>query len=258
MTGPEILALVPWPAAAAVLALAGLVHGLFGIGFPLVATPLLALLTDVRTAVVLTLLSTVAVNLGVLVRGAGQGVRIGAHRRLVPFVVAGTLLGAVLLSRLDPRPFLLVLAAALLLYLNGQRLRGVGLGWVRTRTGLAYGVFGTLAGLMAGSVNVMVPVLIIFALELRLAPALMVQVFNLNFLVAKCLQVVVFLALGLVTPGALGVTLGLVPAALLGLAAGLRLRRRLGEDRGDGWYPVALRGLLWLMTGVLVVRFFQG
>ena len=48
-----------WLAVPAILA-AGLVHGTFGIGFPLVATPLLALVTDVRTAVLITLLPTMA------------------------------------------------------------------------------------------------------------------------------------------------------------------------------------------------------
>jgi uncharacterized membrane protein YfcA len=239
-----------WPALP-ILLLAGLVHGTFGIGFPMVATPLLALFTDVRTAVLLTLLPTVAVNLSVLLRGRGQGARIGPHWRVVPFVLAGAALGSGLLMWLDPRPFLLVLATAILLYLNQERLSGLDLGWVRERPLPAYALFGTLAGVMAGSVNVMVPVLIILALELRLPALSMVQLFNLNFLSAKLVQILVFVSTGLLTLALLAHTLLLVPVAMAGLFLGMALRRRISEER----YRSVLRGLLWLMAAILLGRF---
>ncbi|MGB5767199.1 MAG: hypothetical protein WBM38_10745, partial [Arenicellales bacterium] len=56
-----------WMALPAIL-LAALVHGTFGIGFPMIATPLLALYTDVLTAVSITLLPTMSVNLAMIAR----------------------------------------------------------------------------------------------------------------------------------------------------------------------------------------------
>ena len=41
---------------------AALFHGSIGTGFPMIATPLLALMTDIQTAIILTLVPTVLVN----------------------------------------------------------------------------------------------------------------------------------------------------------------------------------------------------
>jgi uncharacterized membrane protein YfcA len=57
----------------AVTAFAALVHGTIGIGFPLIATPLLALFSDVRTAMLLLVVPTMVINFcflfGKLVQG---------------------------------------------------------------------------------------------------------------------------------------------------------------------------------------------
>jgi len=64
---------------AGILVFAGLVHGTLGMGFPVVATPLLSLVVDVRTAILLTLLPTVAVNVGSILRGGAFGESIGVR-----------------------------------------------------------------------------------------------------------------------------------------------------------------------------------
>ena len=48
---------------AVVFLLAAFIHGSIGFGFPMVATPLLALFTDIQTGIVLTLIPTLLVNL---------------------------------------------------------------------------------------------------------------------------------------------------------------------------------------------------
>lgn len=236
------------------VALAGLVHGVFGIGFPLVATPLLALITDVRTAVLLTLLPTVAVNLTILLRGGGSGAVVREHWRILPFSLVGAGIGTLLLAAFDPRPFLLLLAAAILVYLNQDRLQSVDLGWVHHRRMTAYGIFGLASGLMAGMVNVMLPVLIILAMELRLSGDAMARFFNMNFLGAKLVQILLFTLTGLLSWSLAGASVFLVPAALLAVFVGGRLRRRISEER----YRSVLRGLLWVMAGILVLRFAAG
>ena len=44
------------------IAFAGWVHGALGLGFPLVATPLIAIFVDVKAAILITLLPTATVN----------------------------------------------------------------------------------------------------------------------------------------------------------------------------------------------------
>ena len=60
------LTLIAW--IAVVMLLAGVVQGALGLGFPTVATPLIALATDIRTAVILVLLPCIATVLVSVVR----------------------------------------------------------------------------------------------------------------------------------------------------------------------------------------------
>ena len=238
-----------------VIVIAGFVHGTFGIGFPMVATPLLALFTDVLTAVLITLLPTISVNLATIAKGAGVNLsEVRKHIAIVPFTLLGTVIGTVLLLWLDPRPFLLLLALAILLYLNQDRLQKLDLGWVRQRRLMAYILFGLTAGFMAGTVNVMVPILIILFMELGVAAAAMVVLFNINFMTGKITQSLIFLnqdILGIDT--LLLETLWLVPVALVALLIGMQLRKRITEAR----YLKILRIILWLMAGVLCFKFIH-
>ncbi|MEL0583421.1 MAG: hypothetical protein AAES65_00845 [Candidatus Thiodiazotropha sp. (ex. Lucinoma kazani)] len=122
----------------------------------------LALFTDVFTAVLICLIPTMSVNLTVIWQGGIKQLKNSRHYlSVVPFVLLGTVIGSFLLLWLDPRPFLLLLAVAILLYLNQHRLQGLDFHWVTDHPILAYAMFGLTAGLMAGTVNVMLPVLII-------------------------------------------------------------------------------------------------
>ncbi len=47
----------------ATLFVAGILHGSIGFGFPLIATPIIALFTDMQTAIFFTLIPTVLVNI---------------------------------------------------------------------------------------------------------------------------------------------------------------------------------------------------
>ena len=54
---------------AVIVGFAAAVHGTIGIGFPMIATPLLALVTDVRTAILLLVLPTVVLNVANILKG---------------------------------------------------------------------------------------------------------------------------------------------------------------------------------------------
>ena len=253
MSGLEPLSLeLIWLAIPAI-AIAGMVHGTFGIGFPIVATPLLALFTDVLTAVLITLLPTTAVNLRVIGRGGLTQLRnIRPYLWIIPYALLGTLLGSYLLLWLDPRPFLLVLAFAILLYLNQDRIQRLSFSWVRDHTQLANVLFGLAAGLMSGMVNVMLPVLIILYMELHLAAATMVVIFNINFLTGKLTQLSFFSNTDIPNIGSFFLsTLWLVPVAMLSIQFGFWLNKRISEDN----YLKILRGILWFIAGILSIKF---
>jgi hypothetical protein len=147
-----------------------------------------------------------------------------------------------------------LLAAIILLHLGNDRLSGVRMDWIRTRTWLAYPVFGLAAGFSAGTVNVMVPLLILFALEVGMSKLAMVQVFNLCFLAGKTAQVGAFSVAGLVTIPVLTATLPFAAVAAAALLAGMRVRDRVDGETYRRW----LQRVLWVMVVVLTGQFFLG
>ena len=235
----------------AVVLFAGLVHGTLGLGFPLVSTPLIALVLDVRAAILLTLLPTAAVNIASIVHG---GQWRGTLRTYWPMAVTGAL-GAVAGTRaltvLDPEPFRLLLAALVVAYLLSSARGPLGLAWVGHHPRLAMLVFGLAAGCAAGTTNVMVPVLVVYALESGLAREASVRVFNFCFLVGKIAQIVTFAAAGVLGAALLGATVPLALAAVAALSFGVRIRARVPAET----YRRILRWMLWVLAAILVVQF---
>jgi uncharacterized membrane protein YfcA len=181
-----------------VILLSGLVHGTLGLGFPMVATPMLATMMDVRSAILITLLPTMAVNIVSIVNSES---RMETTRRFLPLVMfslLGTVAGASVLALTEPAPFRILLAALVLLYLwNGLRIPRQ---WLERNSLLAMALFGISAGIAAGTTNVMVAVLIVYFLSLETPRSTLVPALNSCFLVGKTSQIVVLAIAGLV-PG---------------------------------------------------------
>lgn len=232
---------------------AGLVHGALGLGFPMIATPLVAMLTDVRSAVLIVLAPTLAINVVNILRGGHWARSIGRFWPLAAYAGVGSVAGSQLLVVSDPAPYKLLLAAMILLYLNVSRL-GLPMGWVRAHPQLASAVFGCLAGFLAGTVNVMVPVLIVFSLELGLAPVVMIQVFNFCFLSGKLAQAAVLAHAGVLTGPVITATLPLLAVAVASLLAGMALRDRVDPETYRRW----LKRVLLAIALMLIAQFFCG
>lgn len=247
----EALSLATWAMLAAVMIIGGLVHGTLGLGFPLVTTPLLALHFDVRTAIALTLVPTVSVNIASIVRGGRWHDSIATFWPLAAFGVFGSILGAHLLTRSDPAPFKLLLAGLIVLYLVTHWLGTVKVRWAKSHLLSSMVVFGLVAGFAAGTTNVMVPILIIYTLELGLERTAMVQVFNLCFLGGKLAQMSVFGAAGLLGTELLLATLPLAAIALLTLLTGMSIRDRIPSES----YRRIVRAVLLVLAVLLVAQY---
>ena len=231
---------------------AGLIHGALGLGFPLVATPLLALFTDVRTAILITLLPTVSLNIFSILRGGHWRESIGRFWPIAAYAVAGGIAGSYVLVISDPAPFKLLLAALVLLYLFAGQASAFRMHWIQKHLAASMMVFGLIAGLAAGTTNVMVPILIIYSLELGLQRTAMVQVFNLCFLAGKLTQIGVFGSAGLLTGPLLLATAPLAVVAVGALFAGMKIRDRIPTDT----YENVVRRVLLVLALVLIAQFF--
>ncbi len=253
MSGIEEPSLETGVLVAGIFSFAGLVHGTLGLGFPMMATPLLAMMTDMRSAILITLLPTMAVNMISIIKGGGWRNSIGKYWPLAIYVAAGSLLGSYCLIVSDPAPFKLLLAAIILLYLNMEVLKIYRIAWIEAHLQTALLLFGLTAGFLAGTVNVMVPILIILFLELDARPTAMVQVFNMCFFAGKVTQAGVFAQQGILTGSLFAATVPLAALGVLTLILGMALRARISAQIYHRW----LRKLLWVNVAVLTIQYFH-
>jgi uncharacterized protein len=236
---------------ALVCLVSGFAHGAIGFGFPLVATPLVALAVDMKTAI--TLLAPVTLVLVIITGFQGGGV--GELLRRFWFIPVGMSLGAFLGTRLllaaPPEPFTLVLALVLLFYLNLDRV-GRGKSERVTRLRVPFGfAFAFVAGVFEAIANVAGPMLLVYFMLLGAAPSQIVQTLNLCFSVGKGSQVATLAASGALAPATWLLVGGLAVPAVAALALGMRIRSRIDAQTYRAW----LRKALWVMAVVLIALF---
>ena len=228
---------------AAIFLFAAFVHGSIGFGFPMVATPLLALFTDLQTAIVLTLLPTTLINVTSIASEGRFSLAVRRHLPLALFAMAGSAIGTQILIVTNSELFKVLLAAAILGYLLIDKFR-VPLPWVETRPAMSRAAFGVSAGILGGLTNVMAPILIIYSLEAKLEKADIVQSANFCFLLGKIIQLLMFTLSGNFSISHLTVSSLMIVVVLLALYAGFKIKRRLPQER----YRKALRVFLLVLA----------
>ncbi len=143
-------------ALAGILLIAALIHGSIGFGFPMVATPLLALVTDMQTAILLTLIPTILVNLVSIFSEGDMAAALRRHYLLALLAVFGSAIGTLILIFTQADIFKVVLAAAILIYLFADKIK-LNLRWIRRYPLSAKCLFGISAGVLGGLTKVMAP-----------------------------------------------------------------------------------------------------
>jgi uncharacterized membrane protein YfcA len=234
----------------AVIGVAGVAHGTLGFGFPLISTPLVALLVDVKTAVLVTVLPNVAVNMISILRGGNWRESIGRYWPLALWVVVGTLAGSRLLLTVPHEPLQVLLALMIVVFLLQERLRRLDWSWAKRRPQLAALIFGLTAGVLSGAVNVALPPLVIYLMTLELTPIALTQTLNLCFIAGKTVQA---LALGVSDAPSqklLYASLPLIPLAAGAVYAGLRLQSRISAAT----YQSLLRKALGVIAAALLLQ----
>lgn len=219
----------------------------------MVATPVLALLTDVQSAILLTLAPTLAVNLWSMLHGGNLWTNVSRFWPIAIWMLVGSALGTVLLVYSDPNPFRLLLAAVIVLYLLSDVLKQIPWGWIRVYPRASGSAAGFMGGMLAGTVNVGGPTLMIYFLEMRVAPLVFIQSINFSFFLSKSTQTATFAVLGQLSIALLLFSIPLGIMALAGLRAGMWIRDRYSADAYRSW----LRALLWVLVVLLVVQFFR-
>jgi uncharacterized protein len=249
---PDLFAL-PWWAYAwivVVTLIASYTQGVMGFGYPIVGTPLLTLLIDLRVAIFVMLIPIVVVCFSTMLRGGGF-LRTLREYWYLPLVIAlGSYAGTRLFFAVDPAPLLALLAALLMLYLALDHL-GIEVKAIRNHPQWFGAGFGLAAGVTESLVNVAAPMLLVYLALAGLAPSAMVQTLNLCFFVGKSTQTLSWMQFSGIPASAWVATL---PLALLAWSmATLGAKRR--ERAPVAQYRMWLRRFVALMVMLLLWQF---
>ena len=246
-------AFLAWPGMVwviVVMVVGGLAHGTMGFGFPLIATPMIALVTDMQTAILVSLFPNLAVNLVSIVRGGRWRASLARHWPVAVYVMVGTLVGTRLLLVTDPEPLKLLLALMIVVYLQQSRLVGIDWSWLSRQPRKSAALFGSLAGLLSGAVNVAVPPLVIYFMALGLDALAMTQILNLCFFVGRVTQLASFELSGHLDLSSLRASVPLTAISLAALLLGMQLQRRVRAEV----FRTLVRTVLWAMAALLAIQ----
>jgi len=228
------------------------VKGSIGFGFPLVATPLLALVVDVKTAFAITIVPNIVMDTIQVARRGRVLATIGRLAVVTGFSVVGAALGTRLLVVLSERIAMTVLGAFALVFVASSFARTVPRLPARWERPLAP-VVGLAAGLLTGLTNVTGTPLLIYFQALGMDKQEFVRSIALVFIAAKLTQLAATGWYGVLTGRLLLASVGLTAVGLVGFAAGLRFQDRLVERT----FRRLVLGFLALIGGWLVLRGFS-
>lgn len=243
---PQVMVLV-----SAIVFGAATVKGVAGLGFPLIAVPLVANVVGPHAAVVIIVVPTVASNLFMVAQGGGTTGRLRQMGWLILGLVAGAAVGARMLREVNPAVLAAVLGVVAVGY-SGVELARLPLRLSSTPPPpLSLGV-GAAAGLLGGSTSIYAPLLAAYVDSLRLGKDEFVFWVTALFLIGTSTQVLTYLQVGIYRSGLLGVALWLCLPMLAGTWLGIRLRGRLSPER----FRTVVLVLVLLSGANLIVRAF--
>ena len=217
-----------WIFITSIFCLAAFIHGSIGFGFPMVATPLLALFTDIQTAIVLTFIPTLLVNLISIVSEGNILLAARRHLSLALFAMPGCGVGTNIMLSVNSDIFKGLLGIVIIIYLLVEKTR-LKLSWIRLYPRLLKLTFGVSVGLVGGMTNVMRPVLIIYSLESKHSKSEIVQASNLCFLFGKIIQIFLFTLNDKFTLNDLSTSTVMLIVSSIGLYVGIALKKKINE-----------------------------
>ena len=217
-----------WVAVAGAFLLASFVKGTTAMGFPLIATPMVAMLVDIKTTYALLVLPNILMDTLQISRGRLPW---SLWRRLLSLLAAtvvGVFLGTRVLISVPERFIYLALALMILVFLISAHLDlRIAVpprweGWLGPPVGFAGGV-------LAGVTNVVGPLTALYILALGLEKREFVKAVASIFLTAKVSQLVAISRWGLYTREILWWSGGLTVVALVAFGVGLRVQDRVPQ-----------------------------
>ncbi len=223
----------------AALLVAAFVKGASGMGFPLIATPTVALLLDIRIAITILIVPNLVMDFTQVLRG---GFPLFVVRRFGWFfiaTVAGVFLGTKVLVTLPLWVLNFCLGAMVLIFVVSNWLRFEFM--VSPQMEKVFNMpAGFIGGFLNGMTNAAGPVLAVYLYSLRLKKADFIKSISTMFIVTKLSQLVAVSTWNLFNRSTVSLSLGVTLFVLLGFYAGLKTQDRINQHHFN-------RGLLMLL-----------
>jgi uncharacterized membrane protein YfcA len=231
------------------LLLAGFVKGASGMGFPLIATPTVALLLDIRVAITILIIPNIVMDIAQVFRG---GFPITVLRRFAWFfvlTVVGVFLGTKVLVILPLWILNFCLGVMVLIFVASS--------WLRFEFTISPDVekrlslpAGLISGFLNGMTNAAGPALAIYLYSLRLPKVEFIKSIAAIFIVTKLSQLAAVSTWNLFNRATLSLSLGVTLFVLLGFYGGLKTQDRINQQN----FSRGLLALLFLIGVILVLR----
>lgn len=230
------------------LLLAGVIYGLTGFGFALVAVPILIILLSPKIVVPLVMIHATFISLVILFE-ARKWVDL---RRIWPLMVAGLAgipAGTYLLIFLDDGILKMSIGAIIIPFAIASLL---GFKKQIKNEKLAFAPVGFISGLLNASTSLAGPPVILFFVNQGIAK----QTFRANlvayYTVLSAATVSAFMIGGVITAEVIQYSLWLLPATILGALTGIKLAHKVKETlfRNLALIIVTIAGLLSIASGL--------
>jgi uncharacterized protein len=232
-----------------VLAVAGFVQGTFGLGFAMIATPLLALTLDYRGAVFLAAVPLLFLAVSYLIVQWRQIISERLSKGIAPGLILGSFLGVWAQTSLPQYAALGLLAILLAASAALPTLVEHSLTMQRTFAKTPPIAFGTLAGLTDTALNVGAPIIVLYGGINKLSRLQQLLALNLCFAIGKTIQISLT-ATAMLPPVTVAYLVWGIVASVAAYVAGTRLAGRFSEDG----FRHALNLFLYLMACVIGYR----
>jgi uncharacterized membrane protein YfcA len=233
----------------AALLFAAFVKGVTGLGFPLIATPMVALLLDIRTAVTILILPNLLMDSAQVIRG---GFPYDVFRRfagLIAPTIIGVFLGTMVLVKLPLWMLNFCLGVLVVVFVFSSALR-----FDFTISPRAEKVLGPVCGFISGILNGMTnaagPALAIYLYSLKLEKRTFVKSISTIFVTTKITQLVAISTWNLLNWHTITLSIQVSLFTLAGFYAGMKIQDRINQQT----FNRGLTVLLFLIGVILIWR----
>lgn len=231
------------------LLFASFVKGATGLGFPLIATPTVALLLDIRIAVTILILPNLLMDVTQVFRDGFPYAVLRRFKSMVGLTVVGVFLGTLALVR-TPLWFLTFCLGVMVLIFVGSNMLKFNFTISPAAEKVLSPIFGFVSGFLNGMTNAAGPTLAIYFYSLKLAKRDFVKSIATIFCITKASQLIAVSTWNLFNWDTIALSLQVVLFTLVGFFAGIKTQDRVNQTT----FNRSLLGLLTLIGVVLIIR----